>query len=459
MVNYEKLWGGRFSKMQDKSLEKFTFSFSYDKRLFKYEVLLNIAHTKMLKKCEIIPARSAEKIIKGLTCILKEGEKKLKLSAEDIHSAIEEKLYQIIGEDAGYLHTAKSRNDQVATSTRMYLKDEILQIKSRIVNLQKTIISTCEKNIHLIIPGFTHLQPAQPVLLSHYLLAFFEMLKRDYKGLENVYKLCDVLPLGSGALAGTSFNIDRHYVAKQLKFSQVSQNSIDSVSDRDFVIHFIANISVLFMHLSRLCEDLIIWLTPQFSLADVPDEFATGSSLLPQKKNPDVLELIRGRTGRVYGHLTGILSMMKALPLSYNRDMQEDKIYLFETVDITKDTLDILGQLLPKIKFNQDKALLSLKMGFTTATDMADYLVRKKVPFRDAHHLVGKIVKYCLSQDRDFSGLTRDELKSFSEKFEDDVFQVISPQESINQKKSYGSTAKKEVLRQIKEGKKWLSGL
>lgn len=459
MVNYEKLWGGRFNKVQDKLLEKFTFSFSGDKRLFKYEVLLNIAHTKMLKKCEIIPSRSAEKIIKGLTCILKEGEEKLKNTAEDIHSAIEEKLYQIIGEDAGYLHTAKSRNDQVATSTRMYLMDEIGQIKSKIFNLQKTIMRTSEKNIHLIVQGFTHLQPAQPILLSHYLLAFFEMLKRDYEGLENVYRICDVLPLGSGALAGTSFNIDRHYVAKELNFSQISKNSIDSVSDRDFIIHFIAVVSVLFMHLSRLSEDLIIWSNPQFSLCEIPEEFATGSSLMPQKKNPDVLELIRGRTGRIYGHLVGILSMMKALPLSYNRDMQEDKIYLFETVDITKDALDILGHLLPKIKFNQDKALLSLRAGFTTATDLADYLVRKKVPFRDAHHLVGKIVKYCISKNCDFSGLTREELKSFSEKFEEDVFQFISPQESINQKRSYGSTAKKEVLRQIKEGEKWLSGL
>lgn len=454
-----KLWGGRFKEGPSKLLEEFTFSFDVDKRLFKYEVLLNIAHAKMLKKCKIIPRSSADKIVAGLNKILKDGIGKLSQSSEDIHTAIEEKLHKMVGEEAGYLHTAKSRNDQVATSTRMYLKEEILNIKLEILRLEKVILSLSEKNIDIIMPGFTHLQGAQVILLSHYLLAFFEMFKRDFEMIENVYKACDVMPLGSCAMAGTSYNIDRNYLAKELKFSQVSRNSIDSVSDRDFIIQFISCISILFMHLSRFCEDLILWSSNEFSFCEISDDYATGSSILPQKKNPDVLEIIRGRTGRIYANLIGILTVMKGLPLSYNRDMQEDKIYLFSTVDIAKKTLNIFCNVLEKIKFNKEKMQESTKNGFLVATDMADYLVRKKVPFRKAHTIVGNIVKYCIDNEKKLCDLTLEELNRFSDKFSKDIFDIISAESSINNKKSYGSTSKKEVLFQIEEGKKWLNGL
>lgn len=404
-----KPWEGRFNEKTNRDVEEFTASISFDKRLYKYDIQGSIAHCRMLSRCGIIPKKEKDKIIKGLKIILKEidrGGFPFKIELEDIHMNIEKRLMEKIGGVAGKLHTARSRNDQIALDLRLYLRNEIKEIIKEIEKLKKAMIDIAKNNMDIIMPGYTHLQRAQPVLFSHYILAYFEMFERDKERFEEIFNRVNVMPLGSGALAGTNLPIDRRYVAKLLGFPKITQNSMDSVSDRDFMIEFLNAASINMMHLSRLSEDLILWSSAEFNFVELPESFCTGSSLMPQKKNPDVLELIRGKTGRVYGNLIALLTIMKSLPLAYNRDMQEDKEPLFDTVDTLKSSLSICTRLLKKIEINKKEMLKAASEDFTTATDMADYLVKKGLPFRKSHEIVGKVVNYCMKKGLLFKDLS-----------------------------------------------------
>jgi argininosuccinate lyase len=456
----DKLWGGRFTKNTDKSVEEFTASISFDKRLFKYDIEGSIAHCKMLKKQGIIPQKEANKIIKGLKEIEKEifeGRFSFKTDLEDIHMNIERRLIEKIGEIGGKLHTARSRNDQVALDIRMYLRDNIDEIIHLLKGLQISLIDLAEKKIDIVMPGYTHLQRAQPILFSHYLMGYFEMLARDRERLNDCRKRVNVMPLGAGALSGSALPIDRNYVAKLLKFTKITENSIDSVSDRDFIIEFCSNVSILMMHLSRLCEDFILFSSQEFAFIELPDSFCTGSSLMPQKKNPDVLELIRGKTGRVYGNLIALLTMMKSLPLAYNRDMQEDKEPLFDTIDTIKDALKIFTEIIPQIEVKKGSMLKAAQEGFLAATDLADYLVKKGVPFRSAHQMVGNIVKYCIKSGKDISVLSINEMREFSDLIGEDAFKAIGIKESVQGRDVPGGTAPKRVMEAIKRARKTLN--
>lgn len=451
-----KLWGGVFEKKTDRILEEFTHSFKFDRILFEYEIKLNIAWAKCLRKCKILNPYEERKIVNTLREIEKEGIEKLNPESEDIHTAVEERMFEKIGTLAGKIHTGRSRNDQIATEVRMFLKDRIKEIVKLLKILQKNILILSKKYINLIIPAYTHLRAAQPVLLSHYLLAYFFMLQRDIERFFRVYEQTDFLPLGSAAVSGTFLKIDRKYLGRLLSFKDITDNSIDAVSDRDFIIDFLSSSSILMMHLSRLAEDFIIFSTEKFNYLEIPEEFCTGSSIMPQKKNPDVLELVRGKTGRVYGNLISLLTTMKGLPLSYNRDMQEDKERLFDTVDTVKETLKIMGKILKKIRFNREIIKNSLKEGYLNATDLAEYLVNKKVPFKDAHNIVGEVVKFCMKRKKTLQELTLSELKSFSPLFEEDVFQKISFEASISSRKVYGGTSKESVLKQMEKAERVL---
>ena len=455
----KKLWGGRFKEKTESSVERFTESVSFDARLWKHDIEGSIAHVTMLGKQKIISKKDAGLIIDGLKEISAEiqgGKFKFKESLEDVHMNIEHALIKKIGPAGGKIHTARSRNDQVALDVRLYLRDEIREIVKLIRGLQKIFVSLAEKNIDIILPGYTHLQRAQPVLLSHYLLAYYEMFERDRARFGDCLKRVNVLPLGSAALAGTTLPIDRKYVAKLLKFPAVSENSIDTVSDRDFVIEFISASSALMMHLSRLSEEFIMWNSAEFGFIELPDAYTTGSSIMPQKKNPDVLELTRGRAGRVYGNLMSILTIMKGLPLAYNRDMQEDKEPLFDTIDTVKSCLYVLSGMMPKVRFNRGAMIHATEAGFSTATDIAEYLVEKGMPFRDAHRVSGNIVKYCIDNGKTLSDLDLSELKKFSEIIGSDIAGRITAEASVNGRTSYGGTAGKVVrarIRKIKSGK------
>jgi argininosuccinate lyase len=450
----KKLWSGRFSQDTEKTVERFTSSISYDVRIWKYDIEGSIAHAKMLGKQKIILKKESEAIVKGLTAIKKEiesGKFKFHESLEDIHMNIEHALIKKIGPTGGKVHAARSRNDQVNLDLRLFLRDEISDILRLIKGLQKTIVSIAGKYIDIIMPGYTHLQRAQPVLLSHHLLAYYEMLDRDKERFSDCLRRVNVLPLGSAALAGTSLPIDRNYVAKLLKFPEISANSIDTVSDRDFVIEFISASSILMTHLSRLSEEFIMWNSEEFGFVELPDAFTTGSSIMPQKKNPDVLELTRGRTGRIYGHLMGMLTVMKGLPLAYNRDMQEDKEPVFDTVDTVKSCLDVFVKMLPKIRFRKKNMENATKAGFVTATDIAEYLVRKGMPFREAHSVTGKMVKYCIDHNKLLADLTAIELRMFSQKIGRDIMRFITVENSVNKKRSLGGTAKEMVTKRIRQ--------
>ena len=434
----------------------FTTSVSFDRRLAVYDITGSIAHCKMLVKCKIIPKSEGEKILKGLREIKEEiikGKFKFLSQDEDIHMAIERRLIDKIGEAGGRLHTARSRNDQISLDMRMYLRDEIGRVSELIKNLQDSIVKLCERNTEVIMPGFTHLQHAQPVLFSHHLMAYFFMLKRDRERFEDCLKRANVLPLGAGALAGTSFSIDREFTARQLGFSSVSENSVDTVSDRDFVIEFLSTGAILMMHLSRLAEELVIWSSPEFSFIQMDEDFCTGSSIMPQKKNPDVAELVRGKTGRIYGNLQSILTVMKGLPLSYNRDMQEDKERLFDTVDTLKNVLEVLSPLILSLKLNRERMLSAAKQGYLNATDVADYLVRKGVPFRKAHKLIRGIVLYSMNRGKRLEELSLSELRAFSPLFSKDFFSVIDIKSCVELRQSPGGTAPEEVKKQIKNQK------
>jgi argininosuccinate lyase len=452
----KKPWAGRFKVKTSKSVEHFTESISFDNRLWRYDIEGSVAHAKMLGKQGIITEKDSERIIKGLQEITKEieeGRLKFREDLEDIHMNIEAALIKKIGEVGGKLHTGRSRNDQVALDLRLYLRDETGEILLFIKRFQRTLLDIAAKHINSLMPGYTHLQRAQPVLLSHHLLAYVEMLERDKERLKDTLKRINILPLGSSAIAGTILPIDRLSVARLLGFDGISQNSIDAVSDRDFVVEFLSHAALLIMHLSRLAEELVLWSTEEFRFIEMPEAFTTGSSAMPQKKNPDVAELIRGKAGRIYGNLFSLLTIMKGLPLSYNRDLQEDKPPLFDTVDTVKSCLDVLNEMLPGVIFNIKRMHETAVEGYSTATDIAEYLVKKGLPFRKAHELTGRIVLHCIEKKKKLEELTLKELNKFSKLISDDIYPFLKPEESVRGKKSTGSTSPVEVRKQIK---KWM---
>jgi argininosuccinate lyase len=450
----KKLWGGRFRERTDLLVEEFTSSLHFDRRLYKYDIEGSIAHARMLSKQKIIKKAEEAAIIAGLKEIEAEIDSgKLVFSAddEDIHMAIEKALTARIGETGGKLHTARSRNDQISLDMRLYIRAEINETIALVRKLKTALLKQAKSEIGVIMPGYTHLQKAQPVLLSHYLLSFWEMFDRDESRLGDSYKRVNVMPLGAAALAGTGLPIDRLYVARLLKFPRVTKNSMDTVSDRDFVAEFIFVLSVVMMHLSRFCEDLIIWSTDEFGYIEIADSFTTGSSIMPQKKNPDVAELIRGKTGRVYGDLLAVLTLLKGLPMTYNRDLQEDKESLFDAADTLKSSLVIFTAMIGKISFKAERIESSAEGGFSTATDIAEYLVRKGVPFRDAHGIVGRIVAFCMKKKKCLTELTLEEFTRFYKGFDKDVFQVLTARQSVQARREIGGTAEETVRSRIKE--------
>jgi argininosuccinate lyase len=450
----EKPWGGRFTQPTDKLVEEFTASIMFDKRLYRYDIEGSIAHCKMLARQGIISTEEENKIIAGLKDILGDieaGNFTWTLDLEDVHMAVEKALIARVGKAGEKLHTGRSRNDQVSLDMRLYLRDEVNIILGLISSLKSSILATAKNEIDTILPGYTHLQKAQPVLLSYHLLAYREMLDRDEIRLKECYNRINIMPLGSAALAGTGLPIDRDYVAELLKFPKITENGMDAVSDRDFVAEFIFDASLLMMHMSRFCEDLVIWSSSEFGFVEISDSFATGSSIMPQKKNPDVAELIRGKTGRVYGNLVSLLTVMKGLPMSYNRDMQEDKEPLFDTADTVKGCLQILSEMTRNLKFKKERMLEGAAGGFSTATDVADYLVMKGVPFRESHGIVGRIVGYCLENDKELSDMTIEEFGEFYSGFDEDVYGCLTAEGSVSSKKSYGGTAREVVLKRIEE--------
>jgi argininosuccinate lyase len=457
----KKPWGGRFKEKTSKSAEAFTESISFDYRLWKYDIEGSIAHAKMLGRQGIIPRKDSEKLIKGLEGIAREietGRFSFREDLEDVHMNIEAALTQKIGDAGRRLHTARSRNDQVALDLRLYLRAEVKEILGLLKNFQNTLVSAADQHIDVLMPGYTHMQRAQPILLSHHLLAYVHMLQRDAERLSDNLKRLNRLPLGACALAGTTFPIDRDFVAKTLGFDGIVENSIDAVSDRDFAIEFLSASSILIMHLSRLAEELVLWTTEEFRFIELPDAFTTGSSIMPQKKNPDVAELVRGKTGRVYGNLFSLLTIMKGLPLSYNRDLQEDKLPVFDTVDTVKACLAVMNDMFPGISFNVKKMSDTAGDAYSTATDIAEYLVKKGMPFRKAHETTGKIVLYCIQKGKRFQDLSLKELQYFSDIVAKDIYSCLSPEKSVRNKLSAGSTSIREVRRQIRSLRKIVCG-
>jgi argininosuccinate lyase len=447
----------RFKKAADKLVAEYTASIPFDWRLYPYDIAGSIAHAKMLAKQGIISDKEAETIIGGLTAIkeeIEQGEFQFKPELEDIHMNIEAHLIEKVGEVGGKLHTARSRNDQVALDLRLFVKDAISNTLFQLRGFQRALIRLAEANKEVIIPGYTHLQPAQPVLLAHHLLAYFEMLQRDFDRFSDCLKRTDVMPLGSGALAGVAYkNIDREFLALELGFSQLSQNSMDAVSDRDFVLEYEAAASLCMMHLSRLAEELILWSSAEFTFIELDEAYATGSSIMPQKKNPDVAELARGKTGRVYGNLMAMLTTMKALPLSYNKDMQEDKEGFFDTVDTLLATLEVFTGMVKTLRVKPENARRAVEQGYILATDLADYLVKKGEAFRTAHDIVAKLVSYATESGKSFAELSLAECKKFSPLFGQDVYS-ITVESSIAARDVVGGTAPKQVGRALAAAKK-----
>ena len=448
----KQLWSGRFKESLDDLMLRFSASIGYDRRLYAYDIQGSIAHCKTLHKAKVLKAAEADKIIAGLKKVEKEfetGKFPIDESLEDIHMNIERRLTTLIGPLGGKLHTGRSRNDQVALDVRLYLRDQIGHIDKSLLALAKVLIAQAEKNSDRIIPGYTHLQRAQPVLLAHHLLAYVEMLGRDRERLQDTLKRVNVMPLGSAALAGTNFPLDRHYTAKLLKFPKVTNNSLDAVADRDFVAEFIAAASLLMVHLSRLSEEVVLWASSEFGFIELSDRFTTGSSIMPQKKNPDAAELVRGKTGRVFGHLTGLLTVLKGLPLAYNKDMQEDKEPLFDTVDTVLMCLDVFAGMMKTAKFKRLSPESLAQSGFLTATDIADYLVMKGTPFRKAHEITGQTVAFCLDAGLTLEEMDLPRLKKISKTFEEDVFEFISIENSVERKNVFGGTAGGRVREQL----------
>ncbi len=455
----KKLWSGRFTQKTSGTVESFTESISFDKKLWRHDIKGSVAHARMLARQRIITKKEAYAIVAGLQQIsnrIEKGTFPFSSELEDIHMNIESALTENIGSVGKKLHTARSRNDQVAVDLRLYLKDEMQKIILLLERLQKTFVTLAEKNQEAIMPGYTHLQRAQPVLLGHHLLAYVEMFQRDKERFRDCLKRTDVCPLGACALSGTSLPTDRAYTAKLLGFREVSGNSIDSVSDRDFALEFLSCTAIAMMHLSRLAEELILWSTEEFRFIELSDRFTTGSSIMPQKKNPDVAELMRGKTGRVYGNLMALLTLMKGLPLAYNRDMQEDKLPVFDSVETLEGCLEVLDGMMRDLKFNTTRLRLTAGEGYSTATDIAEYLVRKGVPFREAHEITGRIVLSCISRNITLTGLSLKELSAFSAKISRDILPVLDPAESVKARTSFGGTSPSEVKRQIKHYRKVL---
>ncbi len=452
MSHQQPLWSGRFKEPLSEIALKFSSSIDLDKQFYQEDIAGSVAHVEMLAATKIISSEEARRIRTALNSIAKEiahGKLELSWDKEDIHMAIEQRLIQKIGPLGGKLHTARSRNDQVALDERLYLRGAIKELQKLILQLQRVLLYKAEKYFDTLMPGYTHLQRAQPVYLSHHLLAYVSMLERDFERLHDCGKRMNKLPLGAAALAGTSFPIDRALVARKLGFDGIVENSMDAVSDRDYLIEFIATCSIIMTHLSRFGEELVLWSSQEFAFARTTDAYTTGSSIMPQKKNPDMAELVRGKAGRIFGDLVNILTTMKALPLAYNRDMQEDKLPLFDAVATTRQCLFIFSHILVHTTFDKKRFEEELKNDFLTATEIADYLVKKGVSFREAHSTTGKIVAHAIDHKKGLSQLTLGELKHFSAKLEDDVFALLDPHKSIEHKKSAGSTSPLEVKKQI----------
>jgi len=448
----QKLWGGRFTQSTDKFVEEFTASIEFDQRLYRYDIQGSKAYAEMLGRQGIIAVEEADQIITGLNGILQDidaGQFEFSVALEDIHMNIEARLIERIGAVGGKLHTGRSRNDQVAVDIRLYLRDEIDTSLDYLQKLESSLIQQAEENLDIIMPGFTHLQTAQPLLYSHHLLAYREMIARDRSRLRDLRARFNVLPLGAGALAGTTFPIDREWLAGQLGFDGVTRNSIDSVSDRDFAIEFCSFAAILMMHLSRLAEELVLWSSADFDFIELSDSFCTGSSMMPQKKNPDVPELVRGKTGRVYGNLISLLTLMKSLPLAYNKDMQEDKEPLFDTIDTVKGSLKVFADMIAGMKVKGDSMRIAAARGFSTATDVADYCVRKGLPFRQAHEVVGKTVRYCIEMGKDIPELSLAEFREFSPLIDADIYDFVTLEASVNARKATGGTAREAVEREL----------
>ena len=449
-MNNTKLWGGRFSKSTDEKVDDFNSSIRFDKRMYRQDIKGSIAHATMLGECGIISKDDAALIAKTLGEILSDiesGKVEFSVEAEDIHMNVESILISRIGDVGKRLHTGRSRNDQVALDIRMYLTDELNEIKLMLKKLMETLVTMAKEHTETLMPGYTHMQKAQPINFAHHLMAYFEMFSRDYDRVCDCIKRCDYMPLGSGALAGTTYPLDRKRVAELLGFSHITANSLDGVSDRDFVLEAAFDFSTIMMHLSRFSEEIIIWNTNEFSFIELDDAFSTGSSIMPQKKNPDIAELARGKTGRVYGNLMGLLTVMKSLPLAYNKDMQEDKEQLFDSIDTVKQCLPVFTDMIATMKIRKDVMLRQSKHGFTNATDAADYLVKKGVPFRDAHGIIGKMVAYAIEHKKALDDFSMEEFKSFSDKIEDDIYDAISIQTCVNERKVDGGPAKvKEAI-------------
>ena len=447
---------GRFHKAADKSVTEYTASTPFDWRLYRYDIAGSIAHAKMLAKQGIISEGEAEIITSGLAAIreeIEQGKFQFNAELEDVHMNIEARLIEKVGGVGGKLHTARSRNDQVALDLRLFVKEAISETRVKLRGLQQALISLAEANKAVVMPGYTHLQPAQPVLLAHHLLAYFEMLQRDIDRFNDCLRRTDVMPLGSGALAGVSYNVDREFLARELGFSQISQNSIDAVSDRDFVIEYEASAGLCMMHLSRLAEEIILWSSGEFNFVELDEAYATGSSIMPQKKNPDVAELVRGKTGRVYGNLMALLTTMKALPLSYNRDMQEDKEGLFDTVETLLASSEVLAGMVKSLRVKAENTEQAVKQGYILATDLADYLVKKGETFRTAHEIVGRLVSYAVEKGKSFGELSLSEYQDFSPLFGKDVYS-ITVESAIAARDVTGGTAPKRVGKALARAKK-----
>ncbi|HIJ89545.1 MAG TPA: argininosuccinate lyase [Deltaproteobacteria bacterium] len=442
------MWGGRFAGKTAASVEAFTASIHYDARLFRHDIAGSRAHARMLAKQGLISNEEGALIVQGLDRIEQEieaGEFVFRPELEDIHMNIEKALVEKIGPAGEKLHTARSRNDQVALDVRLYLREECRRLIGLLTELQKSCVVLARKYQHAVMPGYTHLQRAQPVLVSHHLLAYYEMFGRDRERLGDALKRINIMPLGAAALAGTGLPIDREFVARELDFPKITANSMDTVGDRDYIIEFMGAASLIQIHLSRLSEELVLWTTEEFSFVTLADSFCTGSSIMPQKKNPDIPELIRGKSGRVVGNLVSLLMLLKGLPMTYNRDLQEDKEPLFDTVDTVSQSVAIMAQLLANLTFNEARLAAGLGGGYMTATDLADYLVRKNIPFRQAHAIVGRTVAFCISTGKELPELSLKELQTFSEVIENDVFKVLSIEGSVNSRISLGGTSGKVV--------------
>lgn len=455
-----QLWGGRFTKETDKLVYDFNASISFDQRFYEQDIRGSIAHVTMLARQGILTDEEKEQIIKGLESIrtdVENGTLKITEEYEDIHSFVEANLIDRIGDAGKKLHTGRSRNDQVALDMKLYTRDEILELDSLLKEMLEVLLKLMKENLEVYMPGFTHLQKAQPITLSHHMGAYFEMFKRDRSRMKDIYKRMNLCPLGSGALAGTTYPLDREYTAELLEFDGPTLNSMDSVSDRDYLIELLSAMSTVMMHMSRFSEEVIIWNTNEYKFVEIDDAYSTGSSIMPQKKNPDIAELVRGKTGRVYGALMSMLTTMKGLPLAYNKDMQEDKELVFDAIDTTKGCLALFTGMLKTMKFNSARMEESAKHGFTNATDAADYLVNHGVPFRDAHGIVGRLVLYCIDKGIALDNMSMEEFKAISPVFEDDIYDAISMKTCVEMRNTIGAPGKAAMEKVIKAEEEYLA--